>query len=206
MTSEEPPPAEGIIPALAGNTLGIEGIRGYVPDHPRSRGEYPPPGRDLLDQAGSSPLSRGIPAISPRPEPRMGIIPALAGNTARRSSSAPTTRDHPRSRGEYPLGEPPIRFTVGSSPLSRGIPVSRSTNVGAGGIIPALAGNTPRPGGPPVGPGDHPRSRGEYATAASLAKSSPGSSPLSRGIPTTLIDEPMPGRIIPALAGNTRLG
>ena len=71
--------------------------------------------------------------------------------------------DHPRSRGEYsktmsrdlpepgssPLsrGIPPAewlrRGVLGSSPLSRGIPLVILPYLVAGGIIPALAGNTP---------------------------------------------------------------
>ena len=70
-----------IIPALAGNTLGLRLL--------------------ATPLAGSSPLSRGIPLVA-GPGRRPGrIIPALAGNT----SPAPRKRlglsDHPRSRGEY---------------------------------------------------------------------------------------------------------
>ena len=50
---------------------------------------------------------------------------------------------------------------------------------------------------------DHPRSRGEYATATSATAAHAGSSPLSRGIqPAPPSPHAQPG-IIPALAGNT---
>ena len=57
----------------------------------------------------------------------------------------PTTtkqRDHPRSRGEYPLGEGMGVAHMGSSPLSRGILQCRTVLLLRTWIIPALAGNT----------------------------------------------------------------
>ena len=94
-------PEEGIIPALAGNTLsGLFATR-FRQDHPRSRGEYE---TDVITAAmewGSSPLSRGIPRRWDfRPAPRR-IIPALAGNTPSSEGHSPESTDHPRSRGEY---------------------------------------------------------------------------------------------------------
>ena len=131
-----------IIPALAGNTSSGFSRAPLKPDHPRSRGEYcqvwtgPNPG------LGSSPLSRGIPCGGRHSTPTAGIIPALAGNTCSCSATSPITSDHPRSRGEYLLvveePEPPI----GSSPLSRGIPLQARQPGANRRIIPALAGNT----------------------------------------------------------------
>ena len=73
--------APRIIPALAGNTA-FRTCRDERPrDHPRSRGEYC--STTELDEAaaGSSPLSRGIPKLKEGRRVRVGIIPALAGNT-----------------------------------------------------------------------------------------------------------------------------
>ena len=50
-----------IIPALAGNTIGVEALRDLEPDHPRSRGEYGTLSTSPGSRPGSSPLSRGIP-------------------------------------------------------------------------------------------------------------------------------------------------
>ena len=50
---------------------------------------------------------------------------------------------------------------------------------------------------------DHPRSRGEYHSVTRGERFTPGSSPLSRGIPRFPIWGRFPRRIIPALAGNT---
>ena len=92
---------------------------------------------------------------------------------------------------------------MGSSPLSRGIPLDVIVNGTRKRIIPALAGNT--------GPGgvrwirwrDHPRSRGEYLFTRSLNQFLIGSSPLSRGIPWMGLQIAYDTGIIPALAGNT---
>ena len=91
----------GIIPARAGFT-GWVGVRAPGRrDHPRSRGVYvcaPPPREAAL---GSSPLARGLQAPPQRSHHVRGIIPARAGFTTERSTSASRTRDHPRSRGVY---------------------------------------------------------------------------------------------------------
>ena len=75
------PASHGIIPALAGNTPCLRPARTWTRDHPRSRGEYFPKRWGHSSRAGSSPLSRGIPAGGFCRESAAGIIPALAGNT-----------------------------------------------------------------------------------------------------------------------------
>ena len=71
------------------------------------------------------------------------------------------------------------------------------------GIIPALAGNTPKRRPLNTVDGDHPRSRGEYALQLDDGCHESGSSPLSRGILTWSMRPLWTWRIIPALAGNT---
>ena len=115
------PATDRIIPALAGNTSGRSSNPGTSPDHPRSRGEY-----GLLEPAarleeGSSPLSRGIRWGSVGVAGLLGIIPALAGNTAARRAVRTRSEDHPRSRGEYSGLWSQWASVDGSSPLSRGI-------------------------------------------------------------------------------------
>ena len=153
------------------------------PDHPRSRGEYAPGRIIYLAVGGSSPLSRGIRPANPR--------------TTR------CRRDHPRSHGEYLEGLRGGSSRPGSSPLSRGIQVADPVDEGPVRIIPALAGNTTRPGAWRIGTGDHPRSRGEYDTGPAMSPRLWGSSPLSRGIQRRLLIRGPRPRIIPALAGNT---
>ena len=72
---------QGIIPALAGNTLAKEQIRAGPRDHPRSRGEYRLSVSVSAVSDGSSPLSRGILRWCSECGLRGRIIPALAGNT-----------------------------------------------------------------------------------------------------------------------------
>ena len=193
----------GIIPALAGNTgAGCDsGIsRG---DHPRSRGEYICTAYATPCLVGSSPLSRGIPDWFHRRRATPRIIPALAGNTSAASPKPTPTPDHPRSRGEYAGDTWEGIKNWGSSPLSRGIHPPGLSTSRRGGIIPALAGNTPALGVGVAGGQDHPRSRGEYVLGVGAAQRQRGSSPLSRGILTSIHTGLGVSRIIPALAGNT---
>ena len=152
---------------------------------------------------GSSPLSRGIPDPHPKPVFFVRIIPALAGNTGRRTVRYWPRGDHPRSRGEYAALTVLLPTAVGSSPLSRGIHGGCYEATVLAGIIPALAGNTfMEPQQRHYLP-DHPRSRGEYVEVGHGEFERVGSSPLSRGIPSPLRPAGLPPRIIPALAGNT---
>ena len=91
----------GIIPALAGNTHYASLRTGVRADHPRSRGEYLLPSPLFLAGEGSSPLSRGIQGRKENIMTTPRIIPALAGNTPSGTTSATSSADHPRSRGEY---------------------------------------------------------------------------------------------------------
>ena len=112
--------------------------------------------------SGSSPLSRGIRSCDLHELSRLGIIPALAGNTEGRESAEPQPGDHPRSRGEYIVLSIPSFVELGSSPLSRGIHMHDTHDGIPARIIPALAGNTPGSNKTPSQSRDHPRSRGEY--------------------------------------------
>ena len=135
-----------------------------------------------------------------------GIIPALAGNTPARFSQTSGCRDHPRSRGEYLHVSKRARLASGSSPLSRGILNPWGQEGRYPRIIPALAGNTTEMCIPPCAYQDHPRSRGEYPHNNVYNVLVLGSSPLSRGIRIRGLHTDLPGRIIPALAGNTHRG
>ena len=193
----------GIIPALAGNTRAFLDTEDLFPDHPRSRGEYFRSQKDCSWITGSSPLSRGILVHFWTLRICFRIIPALAGNTLGAKKIVPGLRDHPRSRGEYSCLVRAGLVPRGSSPLSRGILPSISCGACSPGIIPALAGNTSWgircPGRGP----DHPRSRGEYRAATACGGTTPGSSPLSRGIRCRGCTRVAGTGIIPALAGNT---
>ena len=111
-----------IIPAYAGSTPSRRRDHGPRPDHPRIRGEHPPPGVDATMTSGSSPHTRGAPSRAwPRRRPG-GIIPAYAGSTPREESDGRLSGDHPRIRGEHPRVEAARRRENGSSPHTRGAP------------------------------------------------------------------------------------
>ena len=110
-----------IIPALAGNTRAAKRAPLPAKDHPRSRGEYLRITWKPAPRVGSSPLSRGILLTGGQQKSPEWIIPALAGNTVSRSFFTSHNRDHPRSRGEYPVLAELWEQFMGSSPLSRGI-------------------------------------------------------------------------------------
>ena len=177
----------GIIPALAGNTVPGPGLTGMGQDHPRSRGEHNRNRVFKQQVSGSSPLSRGIHSSANRGFLIGRIIPALAGNTRKSKPMGVGGSDHPRSRGEYSGNRISGRKAMGSSPLSRGIqsPCGRSSS--PPGIIPALAGNTVTLWAVIIATRDHPRSRGEYCQQPCSSESTRGSSPLSRGIPSSIV-------------------
>ena len=78
----------GIIPARAGFTWSCWRSSSSAPDHPRSRGVYPPGDDSSIASYGSSPLARGLRERLGTTHGRTGIIPARAGFTATMRSSA----------------------------------------------------------------------------------------------------------------------
>ena len=74
-------PVPGLIPARAGNTVGVDTIQGRPRAHPRSRGEHRHSAALPRCAPGSSPLARGTLAQVYQIPPGMGLIPARAGNT-----------------------------------------------------------------------------------------------------------------------------
>ena len=96
--------SSGIIPAYAGNTRIMQPTNAYQRDHPRIRGEHCARRSHASVKMGSSPHTRGTPAVAQDAVPGIGIIPAYAGNTGSAAHAACAARDHPRIRGEhYPL-------------------------------------------------------------------------------------------------------
>ena len=133
---------------------------------------------------GSSPLARGLP---------------LPLNCAPHHA-----RDHPRSRGVYPVRVSANDRLHGSSPLARGLPYHVSATRNFRRIIPARAGFTGPGRGPLARPEDHPRSRGVYLRAPDGAQVGDGSSPLARGLPLICCPAHTRCGIIPARAGFTK--
>ena len=195
-----------IIPARAGFTKAGAAVRLLVGDHPRSRGVYRRALSAGAPMSGSSPLARGLHSEASEGRTLSGIIPARAGFTRQPSHFTRESMDHPRSRGVYSRPWPRSRGCAGSSPLARGLHVRAALVIPLVGIIPARAGFTIeliRFGDPD---GDHPRSRGVYAAAASTEQRIGGSSPLARGLPARNLGRRAVGGIIPARAGFTSAG
>ena len=172
-------------------------------DHPRSRGVYPTKGSDGRMFVGSSPLARGLPRRRLRDDRAGRIIPARAGFTCSPRSCCGGGRDHPRSRGVYfSIAARDFRVS-GSSPLARGLRLAVRRLPPPPGIIPARAGFTLEKISAEDETGDHPRSRGVYDLRPGRTASSPGSSPLARGLRSRTHRKERPVRIIPARAGFT---
>ena len=110
-----------IIPARAGFTNRKRLVLVQQPDHPRSRGVYGGLLRIYTDDSGSSPLARGLPRATDAAREITRIIPARAGFTHPQGPYDRGRRDHPRSRGVYPLTVTWCTRWTGSSPLARGL-------------------------------------------------------------------------------------
>ncbi|EET77370.1 hypothetical protein CORTU0001_0580 [Corynebacterium tuberculostearicum SK141] len=132
-----------------------------------------------------------------------GLIPAYAGSTQLHGCQRPPTRAHPRLRGEHVSSTKYVRFSGGSSPLTRGARLATARFPVVQGLIAAYAGSTsPRISNNIVFPA-HPRLRGEHFSSHSSAYTGWGSSPLTRGAlrPPTRCHQHR--RLIPAYAGST---
>ena len=114
--------------------------------HPRLRGELSMARPDVCRHAGSSPLTRGTPPDARLQRPEYRFIPAYAGNSR---PSVPTTVSpavHPRLRGELCRKRSDSSSKSGSSPLTRGTPMSFSIQKFIERFIPAYAGNSLKQG------------------------------------------------------------
>ena len=117
-----------LIPAHAGKTDPRANTARGDRAHPRSRGENTPivPEEDTVH--GSSPLTRGKPALIAADLPESGLIPAHAGKTHSRKEGAVWAKAHPRSRGENEMSAQLSAVAAGSSPLTRGKPSESKTD------------------------------------------------------------------------------
>ena len=192
-----------LIPAHAGSTAPAKSFCQGQTAHPRSRGEHQIDDVNTLMGQGSSPLTRGALRARRRLSCCSRLIPAHAGSTLTPHQSTHQGPAHPRSRGEH--GLPWFNWLIqwGSSPLTRGAHPSRIGNMRRPRLIPAHAGST---GGQLLSDSEaraHPRSRGEHIGSKTNPPTSVGSSPLTRGAPSTpFLFLPVPG-LIPAHAGST---
>ena len=177
--------ARRLIPAHAGKTKSTRLPASTPPAHPRSRGEneFTDGTRHQID--GSSPLTRGKPGLFSYTGHQCGLIPAHAGKTRHFAGGGACHAAHPRSRGENPVRCVDGQAASGSSPLTRGKHMPSRVTPKQQRLIPAHAGKTARQGPGSLSPRAHPRSRGENTTTAAHPASTGGSSPLTRGKPSS---------------------
>ena len=170
------------IPACAGNASERRNRPGYLPVHPRMRGERRAPSPTTARCNGSSPHARGTPRDR---RLHLGVdrfIPACAGN----------------ADASYGI----TGFNGGSSPHARGTPVPGSAHTLHTRFIPACAGNaSPSETGQRTS-SVHPRMRGERALTRQRDQQVIGSSPHARGTPNGISPSKRNHRFIPACAGN----
>ncbi|RYQ46227.1 hypothetical protein PG1780B_1257 [Bifidobacterium pseudolongum subsp. globosum] len=134
-----------IIPAHAGQTGFHSRTPICRPDHPRACGANRRATRSTGCMIGSSPRMRGKQRISGEQCGRRRIIPAHAGQTVKVFPSAMIAPDHPRACGANTSSVFYSRQVIGSSPRMRGkhtIPANLEDGMR---IIPAHAGQTPKP-------------------------------------------------------------
>ena len=140
----QPKPASPhrIIPARAGQTLSSFLRMCWDSDHPRACGANASYGYRGGCLRGSSPRVRGKQREGAELRLSGRIIPARAGQTARRSTRRRTSPDHPRACGANAYAEAHSKNHTGSSPRVRGKRSVRFGRSRVGRIIPARAGQT----------------------------------------------------------------
>ena len=94
------------------------------------------------NHGGSSPLARGLRKTCFLQDDAARIIPARAGFTELVGKTVSVTEDHPRSRGVYSFEFRVFEYSMGSSPLARGLRIPAAHHQIALRIIPARAGFT----------------------------------------------------------------
>ena len=197
--------SSGLIPAHAGKTTYSRSIASAVAAHPRSRGENHRMKSVAASFTGSSPLTRGKPAIVALSAAHAGLIPAHAGKTRYPAIRRWRAGAHPRSRGENQVVHEVHPRVQGSSPLTRGKPGGPRGTHPRRRLIPAHAGKTHEVAEADEARGAHPRSRGENSARLAVTVDHEGSSPLTRG----KHEKPNEGACntgrIPAHAGKTYL-
>ena len=132
----------GLIPAHAGKTMVCPSVRVTSRAHPRSRGENHGVQSRVVNQTGSSPLTRGKQEANGGLEIDGRLIPAHAGKTSAPRVAAARSWAHPRSRGENPTLLITTPHVQGSSPLTRGKRTRTNVENVLERLIPAHAGKT----------------------------------------------------------------
>ncbi len=191
------------IPAPAGNTVVPIGYSLPSAVHPRACGEHIIGLSRVSHDYGSSPRLRGTRQRAVKCALNRRFIPAPAGNTGWRRVLRAWRPVHPRACGEH-AGRRVERVPEdGSSPRLRGTRLLCLQPFLQQRFIPAPAGNTIVEGANGIPVPVHPRACGEHAVSAQHGPIGLGSSPRLRGTLFRGRAVSVPGRFIPAPAGNT---
>ena len=191
------------IPAHAGETNRYRYRSRDDQVDPRSRGGDLFAKCPVMCIMGRSPLTRGRRSEGVTEAPRLGSIPAHAGETTAALPRRRCARVDPRSRGGDARLQRLMRRLRGRSPLTRGRRRGRDAGLAGCGSIPAHAGETSRSRVPQPSAQVDPRSRGGDRRGFCLRRECQGRSPLTRGRLFEIgTSGPSPGSI-PAHAGET---
>ena len=198
------PRAGRFIPAWAGTSLAQVPARSAAPVHPRVGGEQGVAVTFLAFFGGSSPRGRGTEHPPGWPELPERFIPAWAGNRADPRAGQGVTSVHPRVGGEQAKRFHLCGAGRGSSPRGRGTDLERRRAAAARRFIPAWAGNSKGAQTENYWTTVHPRVGGEQVDYLGENMFCSGSSPRGRGTGQHQRGDGLPGRFIPAWAGNSR--
>ena len=157
----------------------------------------------LYRTAGSSPRVRGKQHVDEIAVEKQRLIPACAGKTSDLVRTESELGAHPRVCGENSRTVRSLNSVTGSSPRVRGKPCPLIPITIHGGLIPACAGKTERPGRCASHSGAHPRVCGENPIPAPDHISLAGSSPRVRGKRRDRANVVCANGLIPACAGKT---
>jgi hypothetical protein len=130
-----------VVPARAGSRTDSDSALAMARVHPRTRGEQAGQSACPARDGGSSPHARGAVSGESARQNSMWFIPARAGSSCTSRTSPPTTRVHPRTRGEQWMPGAHVALIQGSSPHARGAGGTGRCGGFRGGFIPARAGS-----------------------------------------------------------------
>ena len=170
-------------------------------DHPRIRGNSIQSALESDGAVGSPPHTREQLEVDERRFIVFGITPAYAGTAGFSRPVFCRQRDHPRIRGNSPLGRFEKQAAAGSPPHTREQPVTDSNDTIGWRITPAYAGTADRFLSAAGRWRDHPRIRGNSYTSGSSVLKHPGSPPHTREQQTAQKIGRDWMRITPAYAG-----
>ena len=200
-----PLPSPRVIPAYAGNAANTRPTVSPTPVHPRMRGERTVAVMIRSAPYGSSPHARGTLLYLGNSLAEYRGIPACTGNASPTAGTSWTSSVHPRIRGERGYWRISAEKSGGSSPHMRGTPGHAPVHGLHLRFIPACAGDVPHSYPIPAPAAVHPRMRGERCLLTEQFTQTNGSSPHARGTQRVCRGHHVPGRFIPACAGNASM-